>query len=881
MKRNVLLLLIAGYTCINLYAGTPRKKVAGTDIPTKQDTIMLIGHAHQDMNWLWKTAETQKMAVDNLRQAVAFMKEFPDYTMLQSQAAVYHFVELNDPRTFELIKRYIAEGRLEPVGGMWTEGDTNLSSGEALCRSFLQAQRYFQQHFGRTARVGWLPDNFGHVAQLPQLLRLAGMNYFYHMRCSPTNGPYWWIGPDSTRILAYTNEDYNGTVHEGLKDQLDVFAPGKRLIFQPVGEGDHGGGPTRNDINKAHEFDKDPSKPAYVFATAEQYFRTMEPKMDGRPTHRGEMQFIFEGCYTTVADTKEGNRNCENLLYSAELLNSLRWLDGAKYPADELREMWRTVTFNQFHDILPGSAIYEANKEAHAKYMDVQWKAEALRNKAFYGITDDIKFKTDKGQPVVAFNQQPVGGKKIVEATVYSYDLPVSIQGNPWGDYYGAANIRLADKSPVATVLVSDGTGKTYPAQIVYSKRTPPLWESKVRFIVDDMPAGGYRTFYVDVTKTGDYNKPIPFADNTFETDYYKVKINMQNGNIISLFDKRTGTEYVRPGWEMNRLQIYLEDRRGEMKAWWLNKVQAEDEVTDVKSVRIAENGPVRATIEAVKMWGKSKFIIRTIIYKSHPRIEYEVEAHWLETNSPYNDTPMLRAIFPIAMKNPKFMCHTPFYASDRTTTHSFGEHNGSAEHGRTLNDGQEVPAQKWVDLSLDKAGIALLNASKYGHSFKDGNLRLSLFRSAGEPDIYPNIGKFKVRYALLPHEGGLSPEIWNEGDDFNVPVYAIEPLSRSTGVSKNANRPEEMSFLSLAPANVMLSGVKQSEDGTMLVVRIYETEGKATDATLQLPVKAGKATVLDLLENPLKGAKTPVLSNGSLRVSLKPYEIITIGIKR
>ena len=108
------------------------------DIPDlSHDTIHVVGHAHMDMNWLWTFSETKKMTDDNLRQAVAFMNEFDDFRLVQSQAAIYNNIEKEDPRLFEqTIKKYVTEGRLEPVGGMWTEGDQNLTSGEALSRSF-------------------------------------------------------------------------------------------------------------------------------------------------------------------------------------------------------------------------------------------------------------------------------------------------------------------------------------------------------------------------------------------------------------------------------------------------------------------------------------------------------------------------------------------------------------------------------------------------------------------------------------------------------------------------------------------------------------------------------------------------------------------------
>jgi len=336
----------------------------------RKDTIHVIGHAHMDMNWLWTYFETMKMCNDNLRQTVAFMDEFPDYTMIQSQAAVYNFVEKVDPPLFMRIKKYVKEGRLELAGGMWTEGDTNLSSGEALARSFLLGQRYFNKHFGKMAKVGWLPDNFGHTSQLPQMLKLAGMECYYFHRCKPYMGSFWWEGPDGSKVLCYANNTYNGKITPDLNDELQKIVPDKNRILHITGVGDHGGGPSREEIELVHELDQSADYPAVKFTTAGTFFNRLSDEMDGRPTHKGEMQFIFEGCYTTVSEIKSGNRNCQNLLFESEFFNTLNWLNGDKYPHNELNQLWETVTFNQFHDILPGSAIYEANRQAVARYTE-------------------------------------------------------------------------------------------------------------------------------------------------------------------------------------------------------------------------------------------------------------------------------------------------------------------------------------------------------------------------------------------------------------------------------------------------------------------------------------------------------------------------------
>jgi alpha-mannosidase len=883
MKKSFILLIIMTLVLDNTSAVYSQEKKKPVN-----DTIHVVGHAHMDMNWLWTYSETMQMCNDNLRQAVAFMNEFPDYTMLQSQAAVYNFVEKVDPPLFQLVQKYVKTGRLELAGGMWTEGDMNLSSGEAITRSFLLGQRYFQSRFGKMANVGWLPDNFGHISQMPQILKLAGCDYFYFHRCKPYKGTFWWTGPDSSTVLCYANDTYNGDISPKLKDELTGITPDKHRLLQITGIGDHGGGPTRANIEMIHQLDKTPGYPAVKFTTAGDFFHKASKEMNGRPTHRGEMQFIFEGCYTTVADIKAGNRNSENALYTSEFFNTLRWLNGDKYPADELRDLWTMVTFNQFHDILPGSGINEANKENIARYAEVMRKTTELSNNAFRKMADEVKFQTGIGQPVVAYNLHPYSRKIIVEANVYSHIEPVTAKLSGWGNYYGSKNVKPVDKGQgnVPTVFVRDGSGKTYPAQIVWGKSTPPGYTSKVQFIVDNLPSGGYKTFYLDMTKPGQYNEPISFKDNTFDTDFLTVKFDMKTGAIVSLFDKRTKKEYVKKGGQLNRLRIYLEDKKGGMKSWTINKIVKEEDITNIVSVKVVENGPVRACVETIKTWGKSRFVERTYLYRSYPRIAYDMEVDWLETGSDSTDSPMLRALFPLAIENSKFFSQVPFDAVERPVD---GKINGrpapaSLSHENVYgitaaeDDGQEVPAQKWVDISDGSTGMALLNKTKYGHSYKNGELRLTLLRSAGEPDIYPNLGKFYISYALYPHSGDWTNGVWAEGDDFNIPVYAAEPPSLAL-VKEHATRPEEDTFISIDYPGVILSGIKQAEDGKELIVRLAETEGKVTTVNIKLPVEISSARRLNIIELPLGSTVNPKINGKSIQVRIAPHEIVTLGI--
>ena len=914
MKQfSVFFLALVCFCAVAATNGFAQQTTQGAEASEK-DTIHVIGHAHMDMNWLWTYFETMKMCNDNLRQAVAFMDEFPDYTMIQSQAAVYKFVQKVDPALFKRVQEYVKKGRLELAGGMWTEGDSNMSSGEALSRSFLLGQRYFQEHFGKMAKIGWLPDNFGHVSQLPQMLKLAGMDYYYFHRCKPYMGSFWWEGPDGSTVLCYGNNTYNGNITPELKDELQKIAPDKNRILHITGVGDHGGGPTRANIEMVHELDKKTDYPAVKFTTAGVFFSKLSDEMEGRPTHKGEMQFIFEGCYTTVSEIKSGNRNCENTLFGSEFFNVLRWMNGDKYPQTELNNLWETVTFNQFHDILPGSAINEANRQAVARYTETERMARELKDAAFLKMADEVKFQEGLGQPVVAYNLFPAGRKTIVEATVYSHEEPVSVKVASWGANYYGQNFKAVDKEKekaggsgnenfldpayksgqaesagsLATVLVRDGSGKTYPAQITFSKPTPPGYTSKVQFIDDNFPAGGYKTYYIDMTNKGETASPIVRDENTFETDFFVVRFNMDKGAITSLRDKRNNVEYVKNGGELNQLKIFMEDKKGGMKSWTINKIVKEEVVSNVESVKVIESGPVRACVETVKTWGNSRFIERTYVYKSYPRIEYDMEVHWLETGSDSTDSPMLRAIFPLNMQNPKFYSQVPFDVVERPVD---GKINGKdAPLSQTsqsrvygvdpeMENGQEVPAQRWVDVTDGNKGIALLNRTKYGHSFHHGDLRLTLMRAAGAPDIYPNLGKFKISYALYPHIGDWKNGVWQEGDDFNVPVLAEEPPSLSL-VKTHATRPESESFVSLDGKGVYMTGIKKAEDTDELVVRLVEVEGDTKKITLRLPENIQVVRKLNLIENPVNESAGTTVNQNSVTLEINPHEIVTLGIK-
>ena len=579
MKTRFSIIVLLAWLSLPLASQTVQKNA-----DVAKDTLHVIGHSHMDMNWLWTLSETEKMAHDNLRQAVAFMEEFPDYHLLQSEAVVYKMVEEQDPELFSKVKKYVKEGRFEPVGGMWVESDQQMPSGEALTRSFLLGQRYFQSRFGRMARVGWLPDDFGHQSQLPQMLRQCGMNYFGLMRTAPHTGAFWWEGADGSRVLAFSTGSYNGDINEGLRDRLQAFPVDGHRSFCPTGEGDHGGGPTRLNIERTHELDARPDYPSVRFTTAEAFFKMAEKEALERPTHKGEMGYVFEGCYSNVAEIKEFNRKCENVLYVDEYLQSLNWMRGGKYPAEKLTKLWEGVAFNQFHDILPGSSIAEVYERARAELIQV--RDEALR-----GAKEALSSFCREGDGLTVFNPS---AHRVIRLLRTDSRFTKGAAGN--GMRFPACR---------------DGDGALVWACL------EPL--SAVTLVPEDVPAANP----VTLQKQGD--------EYVFENSALRAVVNAR-GELISMVTLADGSERVRSASNVFHLYRDLPRR---FDAWDLDSQTERREVSlhPVCEAEITCAGGLYAELKVTTRFSASAIAQRIRLTAEEAQLEFITEADWHETH--------------------------------------------------------------------------------------------------------------------------------------------------------------------------------------------------------------------------------------------------------
>ena len=349
--------------------------------------VSAIGHAHIDSAWLWPVRETRRKVARTVSNALALMDADPDFKYAMSSAQQYAWLEEDHPDIFKRMKRRIEEGRFIPVGGMWVEADGMLPAGESLIRQIAYGRKYFKEHLGVEPKGVWLPDSFGYTGAWPQIARRAGYEWFLTQKISwndTTKFPhhsFMWEGIDGTRILTHfpPSDTYCSwmSMHELMYSQRNFLDKDlSRNAILLYGFGDGGGGPTREmtaRIRRDHDL---AGAPKIEFGTPDQLFdRVREDIVDDAqgetPVFKGELYLeLHRATLTAQQDMKRGCRQEESMLRVTEYLCAAARIKNPDYvyPREELDRIWKTLLLNQFHDILPGSAIAWVHRQARVEY---------------------------------------------------------------------------------------------------------------------------------------------------------------------------------------------------------------------------------------------------------------------------------------------------------------------------------------------------------------------------------------------------------------------------------------------------------------------------------------------------------------------------------
>ncbi|KAG3262326.1 mannosidase alpha class 2C member 1, transcript variant X2 [Ictidomys tridecemlineatus] len=361
-----------------------------------QHTIHAMGHCHIDTAWLWPFKETVRKCARSWVTALRLMEQNAEFIFACSQAQQLEWVKNRYPGLYAQLQEFACRGQFVPVGGTWVEMDGNLPSGEAMVRQFLQGQNFFLQEFGKMCSEFWLPDTFGYSAQLPQIMRGCGITRFLTQKLSWNlvnsfpHHSFFWEGLDGSRVLVHfpPGDSYGmqGSVEEVLKTVTNNRDKGRTnhsaFLF---GFGDGGGGPTQTMLDRLKRLGNTDGLPRVQLSSPGQLFKALESDSEQLCTWVGELFLeLHNGTYTTHAQIKKGNRECERILHDVELLSSLALARSAQflYPAAQLQHLWRLLLLNQFHDVVTGSCIQLVAEDAMSHYEDIRSHGNTLLSAA-------------------------------------------------------------------------------------------------------------------------------------------------------------------------------------------------------------------------------------------------------------------------------------------------------------------------------------------------------------------------------------------------------------------------------------------------------------------------------------------------------------------
>ncbi len=817
--------------------------------------VHLICNAHLDPVWQWRWTEGAAEAIATFRNAALLLREHKRLILNHNEAVLYRWVEKYDPCLFRDIQALVGEGRWAIAGGWYLQPDVNLPGLESLVRQIAEGRRYFWEKFRARPRVAYNFDSFGHSGGLPQILRLSGYRMYIHMRPQKEElglpaDLYRWRGVDGSEVLTlriesglYHSERDN--IEQKIREGVELALRLGRDVAVFWGLGNHGGGATREALAAIDAFMARERRVEIIHSTPDRLYEALKGLSRRAPVVEGDLQRVFTGCYTSLARVKRKAEESLAALVQAETLSAASWwLTDEEHPKEETAEAWRDHLFNDFHDILTGSCSEPAERDALDIYGRVLEATRRLRLGAASALNRSLEAAGSIPVPVTVLNSNPGLTEVPVEVECMADYRPF---------WKGERHLRVFGRK-----------GAEIPSQEEQPESLLPFnWRKKVCFI-GELPGVGAAHFEVKAVP-GKRRRPAAPPPNP-ELTY---NINRNRGLIVSL--RTRDKTQVLGGPLLEPLVIKDEGDSWGTGCWRYRDVIGRFRL-EKGSLKVLEKGPVRTITESVLTYKKSRIVFHTIAYPAWAALEFRLRVYWNEERA------MLKLSVPTSFRSARLCCEVPGGAIERPADgeeHVFGRWalvEGEAGNGR------------------GRVALAVVGSGPHGLDFKNGELRISVLRSAAychergfKLAKYParkfmDQGVHEMRLLVTAGEAErVRRTVSSLADWLSAPPFALAHLpfgetkagadsERKPGKRSCANQlgPEDLtgdrapSLLALSPENIRLTACKPSWDGKALVLRLHETSGRATPAELTM-------------YSPLR-----VISLG-----FRPFEIKTVRIER
>ncbi len=783
--------------------------------------IFTIATAHLDTCWLWTYEKSISTFVPaTMKENFRLFEKFPDYKFNFEGSNRYEIMEEYYPEDFEKLKAYVKEGKWNPCGSCYENGDVNTPSPEALTRNIIYGNGYFREKFGVESNDIFLPDCFGFGRALPSIAAHSGLTGFSTQKLTwggSVDVPFdigRWQGKDGKGIWCalkpgnyvtiLDNPRKNKNALDNLKENLAKYGNPRTFIYH--GNGDRGGAAAKVSVKNIAKAVKLNAKEdiKVLFASTKEFFDELEnmtsDEKSRMPVFNKELLLTEHGTgsYTSRTVTKRWNRRCELLADAAERFSAAAFSEGiADYPAYTFEKAWKKVILHQFHDDITGTSFEECYKRSHNDYVQAMHSFSAEYTASLKALTSKINTSFVKGIAVVVSN--PV---QAVDSRL------------------GCVSADIDYDSAVAYSRVYDKGGNEVPSQI------KKLSDGKIRVsFMANVPSNGIKVYDI---RFSDEKSPVETSlsadGSTLENDYIKVTLD-KNGDIASVYDKNRNTEalssslklaihhdvdsFVWPSWEVKQSDF---SRPAYM--YPANPV-----------ITIEDNGPALCKIKVVRKAGKSTFTQFISLDAESRYVSVENEVDWREEAS------LLKAEFHTKARNENALYDIGF---------------GYTERGTNTPRLFEVPAQRWAGITDESGnyGTAIFSDSRTGWDKPDSStLRLTCihtplnnYRWECSQHIM-DLGINRFGFAVYPH-GGETENIISNADTFCQPMHTFITDKHKGSIK------DEYSAVKVSSDKVRMTAMKKAENSDKIIVRVCEYTGQPQkEVTLTFPKKIAEIT--------------------------------------
>lgn len=670
--------------------------------------LYLICNAHLDPVWQWEFEEGVGAVLSTFRAAADFCDEQEGFVFNHNEALIYEWVERYEPSLFERIKRHVKNGKWKIMGAWYLQPDCNMPCGESFVRQIEAGKRFFSDKFNQTSSVAVNFDPFGHTKGLVQILEKSG--YIGYICCRPYSHEMYtparesiWKGFNNSQILVHRSDSYNhqmGKVDEKIKKYISEYHDKTKIGMVLWGVGNHGGGPSQQDLQKIEQLKKEYPNIEIMHSTPEEYFHKLYQYRDTLYTWDQDINPTMPGCYTSQVRIKQTHRRLENELYLTEKMCSHASITaGMEYPSNILNEAQKKLLFSEFHDILPGSsiqAVEEQGLEIMHHGLDL---LRDIKAQAFYRLCSNQQKAEENTYPVLVYNPHPFEVERVLETEFMLADQNFDTE--------------QFDFPQVCQ------NGNNIPSQPMKERSNVPIqWRKKVAFSAKLKPFSMNR-FDIKMEKR---NFPAEKAAISG-----KHKMTLKNGSVTvntdsDLIDSYivNGIEYVRPGFCSLCVYKDNEDPWGMVDNTYSqtpvgffqlikNKNTAAKTaavpISSMEPVHIIEDGELVTNIEAIFEYENSYAVINYIADRVTSSLKVKI-----------------RLINSLKDKMIKLLLPIGFEATNCVGKTAFGQN----ELDKT---GMESVSQEYLIVNNPKYAMSIIKTGCYGSHFKENTIGLSLLR--------------------------------------------------------------------------------------------------------------------------------------------------------